>query len=174
MSQRLRKEGNARINKVSAIRPGEAKILEKVCISRYYESLETDLNIAENACCIDYTDTRLSRRVYWLSTGHTPHWGTPYYGCEDTLGFDIGFAWASLLILRIHPWVAPESKIQWFLVTLHNTGWLDHCQVQHGRFAGVPILDPVEVQEEYGHIASCYEYLQWHVQSYGWHYASIR
>jgi len=32
-SQRLRKEGNARINKVSAMRPGSAKILQKVCIS---------------------------------------------------------------------------------------------------------------------------------------------
>jgi hypothetical protein len=32
-SQRLRKEGNARINKVSAMRPGVAKIIEKVRIS---------------------------------------------------------------------------------------------------------------------------------------------
>jgi len=32
-SQRLRKEGNARINKVSAMKPGLAKIIEKVCIS---------------------------------------------------------------------------------------------------------------------------------------------
>jgi len=32
-SQRLRKEGNARINKVSAMKPGLAKIFEKVCIS---------------------------------------------------------------------------------------------------------------------------------------------
>ena len=32
-SQRLRKEGNARINRVSAIRAGLAKIIEKVCIS---------------------------------------------------------------------------------------------------------------------------------------------
>jgi len=32
-SQRLRKEGNARINRVSAIRPGLAKIIEKVRIS---------------------------------------------------------------------------------------------------------------------------------------------
>jgi len=31
-SERLRKEGNARINKVSAMRPGLAKIIEKVCI----------------------------------------------------------------------------------------------------------------------------------------------
>jgi hypothetical protein len=32
-SQRLRKEGNARINKVSAMRPGLAQIIENVCIS---------------------------------------------------------------------------------------------------------------------------------------------
>ena len=32
-SQRLRKEGNARINKVSAMRPGLTKIIEKECIS---------------------------------------------------------------------------------------------------------------------------------------------
>jgi hypothetical protein len=32
-SQRLRKQGNARINKVSAMRPGFAKIIEKVRIS---------------------------------------------------------------------------------------------------------------------------------------------
>jgi len=32
-SQRLRKEGNARINTVSATRPGLAKIIEKVRIS---------------------------------------------------------------------------------------------------------------------------------------------
>jgi len=31
--QRLQKEGNARINKVSAMRPGLAKIIEKVRIS---------------------------------------------------------------------------------------------------------------------------------------------
>ena len=32
-SQRLRKEGNARINKVSAMKPGIAKIIEEVRIS---------------------------------------------------------------------------------------------------------------------------------------------
>jgi len=32
-SRRLRKEGNARINKVSAMKPGLAKIIEKVRIS---------------------------------------------------------------------------------------------------------------------------------------------
>jgi len=48
--QRLRKEGNATINKVSATRPGLANIIEKVCISTYLESPETDLYIPDNAC----------------------------------------------------------------------------------------------------------------------------
>jgi len=56
-SQRLRKGGNAGINQVSAMGPGLAKIIEKVQNSRYYESPEIDLHIAENACCIDYSDT---------------------------------------------------------------------------------------------------------------------
>jgi len=56
-SQRLRKEGNAGINKVSAMKPGLAKIMEKVHISRYIGSAETDLHIAENACCMDYANT---------------------------------------------------------------------------------------------------------------------
>jgi hypothetical protein len=34
-SQRLRKEGNARINMVSGMRPGLAKIIDKICISIY-------------------------------------------------------------------------------------------------------------------------------------------
>jgi len=65
-SQWLRKEGNARINEVSAMRPGLAKIIEKVRISTYFETAEGDLHIAENACCIDYTDTWLPKPVYWL------------------------------------------------------------------------------------------------------------
>jgi len=35
--QRLRKEGNTRINKVSVMRPGLAKIIEKILISRHCE-----------------------------------------------------------------------------------------------------------------------------------------
>jgi len=56
-SQILWKEGNARIYKVSAMKAGLAKIIEKVRISWYFESPEIDLHIAENACCIDYADT---------------------------------------------------------------------------------------------------------------------
>jgi len=63
-SQRLRKDSNARINKVSAMKPGLAKRIEKVRISRYFESAETDLHVAENACCIDYTDTWSSKQVH--------------------------------------------------------------------------------------------------------------
>jgi len=57
MSQRCRKEGNARISKVSAMKPGIAKIIEIVRISRYFGSAETHLHVAENASCIDYTNT---------------------------------------------------------------------------------------------------------------------
>ena len=46
------------------MRPGLAKIIEKVRISRNFESPETNLHIAENACCIDYADTRLSKQVH--------------------------------------------------------------------------------------------------------------
>jgi hypothetical protein len=56
-SRRLEKEGNARINMVSAMRPRLRKIIEKVHISTYFERPETDLQIAENACLIVYGDT---------------------------------------------------------------------------------------------------------------------
>jgi hypothetical protein len=49
-SQRLRKEGNDTINQVSAMRPVLAKIIEKVRISEFIDSTETDIRIAENAC----------------------------------------------------------------------------------------------------------------------------
>jgi len=79
-SQRLRKKGNARINKVSAMRPGLAKIIEKVRISWDFESPETDFHIAENACCINYADTWLLKRVHWLSKSQSPHCSTSDYG----------------------------------------------------------------------------------------------
>ena len=55
--QRLRKEVNARINKVLANGPGLEKIIDKLCISRYFENSETELPIAENVCMSVYTDT---------------------------------------------------------------------------------------------------------------------
>jgi hypothetical protein len=52
---------------VSAMGPGLAQIIEKVRISWYFESPETDLHVVENACCINYAYTRSPKRVYWLS-----------------------------------------------------------------------------------------------------------
>jgi len=72
-SQRLRKDGNAGIHKVSAMRPVLAKIIKKVRILCYFESPETDLHIPENACCIDYADTWSSKRVHWLSKYQSLH-----------------------------------------------------------------------------------------------------
>ena len=63
-SQILQKEGNARISNVLAMRPGLAKIIQKVRISLYFESPETDFHIAENAWGIDYADTWSSKRVH--------------------------------------------------------------------------------------------------------------
>jgi len=105
-SQRLQKEGNARINKVSAMRPGLAKIIEKVHISTYFESGETDLHIAENACCIDYADTWSSKQVHWLSKSESPDRSDTHYGCEDILELDHGAARARLPITWIHTQVA--------------------------------------------------------------------
>ena len=63
-SQTLRKDGNAKINKVLAMRPGFPKIIENVRISRYFESPEIDFYIPENALGIDYPDTWLSKLLH--------------------------------------------------------------------------------------------------------------
>jgi len=46
------------------MRPDLANIIEKVRISRYFKTPETDLHMAENACGIDYSDTQLSKQVH--------------------------------------------------------------------------------------------------------------
>jgi len=62
--QILRHEGTARMNKVCAMAPGLAKLIEKVHRKRHFESSETNIHIAENACCTDYSDTWSSKRVH--------------------------------------------------------------------------------------------------------------
>ena len=106
MSQRLRNPGDARIHKVSAMTSGLAKIIEKVRISRNFESPQTDLPIAVNACCIEYANTRSSKQAHWLSNSQSTNHSTTYYGCEHTVEFDTGVACACLPITRIHPRVA--------------------------------------------------------------------
>jgi len=63
-SQSLRKEANARINTVSAMKPGLAEKINKVHISKYYASSGTDHYRAANGSYYDYVDTRLSKRVH--------------------------------------------------------------------------------------------------------------
>jgi len=147
ISQRLRKEGNVRINMVWGMKSGLGKIIAKVHISRYFESPETDLHIAENACCIDYADTCSLKWVHLLSKSQIPHHVTTYYGCEDMLELNTGFAWANLLIRRMYLWVAPIFTIQRLPATLHRTEWMDHCQLHDGSCDASSILDPVDVEE---------------------------
>jgi len=146
-SQRLRKEGNARINKVSAMRPGSGKIIEKVRISWYFESPQADLHIAENACCINYANTWSPKRVYWLSKSQSPHCSTSDYGCEDTLELYTGVSRVRLLFTGIHTWVASKPKIQWIPPAIHNSGWMDYCEVCNGSIEAISILDPLDVEE---------------------------
>jgi len=121
-SQRLRKVGNARINKVSAMRPGLGKIIEIVRISRYFECPEADLHIAENACCINYANTWSPKRVYWLSKSQSLLWSTSDYGCEDTFELCTGVARERLPFTGIHTWVASAPKVQWIPASIHNSG----------------------------------------------------
>jgi len=172
-SQKHRNEGNAWINKVSAMKPGLAMIIEKVCIWRYFESAETDLHIAENACCIDYANTWSSKQLHWLSKSQSPHGGTSDYGCEDLLELDRGVAQVRLLITWIHTWVAWTPNIQPWPATLHNSRWMDHCEVCHGSVETILILDPVDVEEAFSHFASRYHSVQWYVWSHGWRDASF-
>jgi len=166
-SQRLQKEGNARINKVSAMRPGLANIIEKVRISWYFESPEADLHKAENACSINYANTWSPKQVYWLSDSQSADCSTSDYGCEDTLELYSGVSRARLLLTGIHPRVASEPKIHWISATIHNSGSMDACQLCHGSNEDISILDPLDVEEAYSHIASCYYCVHWHVRSHG-------
>jgi len=169
-SQRLRKEGNARITKVSAMRAGLAKIVEKIHISRYFKSPETDIHILENVCCIESSDTRLSKRVHWHSTSQSTNRSTTYYGCENMVEFDGAESWVSLLITRIHLRLPEDSTFQWWPATRHNTGWMKHRQVRHGTFEAIPLLEPQDVEEVNGSSASRHDCLQWNVPSSGWRY----
>jgi hypothetical protein len=89
---------------VSAMRPGLAKIIEKVHISWYFESPEADLHIAENACWINHADTWSPKCVHWLSKGQSPHFGTPDYDCNDMSKLYCGIVQAHLPPTGIHPW----------------------------------------------------------------------
>jgi len=61
--KRLRKAGNDEINKLSAMWPGFAKIIEKLCILTIFEYPETALHIAVHAYYNHYADTEWSKQV---------------------------------------------------------------------------------------------------------------
>jgi len=107
-SQKLRKEGNARIKMVSAMKLGLAMIIEKVHISWYFGSPENDLHIAENDCDIVYTDTWSSKWVHSLSKGQSSHHCTTNYGREDTVELTTGVARVHLPITGIDMRVVPQ------------------------------------------------------------------
>ena len=166
-SQRLRKEGNTRIDKVSAMKPGLATIIELVRIPWYFESLEIDFHLGEDPCGIDYTDTWSSKRVHWLSTSQGSHCGTTDYGCEDTLELITRVARSHIPITGIHTRVSPKSNIHWWMVTFHNSRCMDHCEICHGSIEAISIFDTLDVKEANSHIASRYHRVQLHVRSHG-------
>jgi len=145
-SQTLWREGNARINKVSAMRPGLAKIIEKVRISWYFESPEADYNIAENASCINHANTWSQKRVHFLSTSQSPPCSTFGYRCKDKLELYTGVARLRLPFMGIHMRMASKSKIQWIPAIIHNLEWMDNCQLGQGCIEAISGLDPVDVE----------------------------
>jgi len=167
-SQRLRKEGNARINKVSAMGLGLAKIIEKVHISWYFESPGADLHVTENAWCINEADTWSPKWVHWLWKSQILHCSTANYGCEVTLELYSGVARVCIPLTGIHPQVASQPKIRWIPATIDNSGWMDDGQVGHGSIQAIVVLEPLDVEEAYSHIASHNHSVQRHVQSNGW------
>jgi len=171
-SQRRRNEGNARVNKVSAMKPGLPKIIENVHISWYFACLATDLHIAENACCIDYANTWSPKWVQSWWKSQCPDCSTSDYGWEDILKLYTGDARARLPITGIHTEVASKSIIRWIAVTLDNSRWVDDCQVCHGSIEAISILDPLDVEVAYSHISSYHYTIQWHVRLHRWRDAS--
>jgi len=154
------------------MRPGLAKLIEKVHISSYFESPDTDLHVAENTFCVDCDDTLSLKWVHGLSKSQSQPCGTIYYGCDDWLELNTGVALVSLPIMRIHLQVATNYNTLLLLATLHYTEWMDHCQVHRGSLEPILILDPVDVEAAFSHIASRYHSSWGHVQSYGWRYGS--
>jgi hypothetical protein len=172
-SQRLWTDGTARINKVLGMRPDLAKIIEKVHISWYFESPETDLHIVENGCWFNNVDTWSSKRLHWLSNRQSPHRGTSNYRCEDAFELSTGVTPAGLAITGFHRCMASTCKLHLILGTVHNTRWMEDFEVWCGSIEAIPILHSVHVEEAYGYIAWRYHSVQWHVSSHGWRDASV-
>jgi len=180
-SQRLHKEGKARINMVSAMWPGLATIIEKVCISRNFECPEPDRHIAANGYPIEYANTRSLKWVHWRTISESPNCFTTYHQCEVTVPFKSGVAWASIPITRIHLWVAREFTCEY----LKNSPYSDYCPLFTTQDKWIIQKYVMGVLRTFRywtlwmskihtvnlhHVCHC---VQWHIPSYGWHYASF-
>jgi len=163
-SQRHRKEGNAWIDKVLAIRPGLATILEKVRISRYFESPVSDLHIAANECCSDYTDTASSKQVHWLSKANVRLAVLPVMHVKRWWNSTLELHEKSYRLWEFTRQCFRHANFSKLLATAHNAAWMEHRQVCHGGVKSFPIQDPVDVQTAYGYSASRYHCLQYYVQ----------
>jgi len=129
--------------------------------------------MVENACCIDCSDTWLSKQVDWLSKCKMTDPSTTDFRCKYTVAFDTEVAWMSLPIRKIHLQVVQASPIQWLPVSLHNPGWRDDCQVHNWSFKAIPILNSVNVEKAFSDSISDNHCQQWYVQSYeGWYASS--
>jgi hypothetical protein len=154
---------------VASMRTGLAKINEKVRNSWYFETPEADHSLAENACYMNYPNVWSPKRVHWLSNSQCPHCSTSAYGIEDPLELYTGVARVRLPLTGIHTWVASNPKIQRMPAASHNSWWIDNCQVYYGEIEAIPILDHLDIEEVYSHIASRHHSVKWHVWSHGWH-----
>ena len=150
------------------MKPGLAKTIEKVRISWYFECPEADFHLAENTSCINCANTWSPKRVTWLSRSQSQHCSSSDYGCVDKWELYSGVGQERLLLTGSHTWVASKPKIQRIPAAIHNSGWMDDFEVCHVSIDAILILDTLDVEEAYSHIASHYHSVQWHVRSHGW------
>jgi hypothetical protein len=61
-----------------------------------------------------------------------------------------------------------KIQIQWLPAPIHNSRWMDKCEVCHWSIEAILILDTVDVRVAFSYIASHYTSAESHVQSYGW------
>jgi hypothetical protein len=158
---------------VSAKRLSLAEIIEKVWISRYFESPETNHQLAEKACCVEDSDTWSSKRVHWLSKGQSANLRTTYYGYGDMVELNSGVAWVGQPIPRFHSQVAQDSDMQSLPAALQNTRWMDYHHLCHGSVKAIPVLHAFDVEKAYGYSVSRHHCIQCDVWFYGWHYESF-
>lgn len=121
-SQWLWNVANARINKLSAMKPGLEQIMEKLCISRYVERPGTDLPVTTYGGCIDYSDTKWWQRALSLPEIHSENFSNTKDGSKVMVELDGEVDWLSVPNRRIYLRVAQVGKIHSLHPAPHNWG----------------------------------------------------